>query len=109
MRYLLAELKELENMLENEGYEIDHYEVRERSEPGNEGLNGRSLQRAEGLTPTQAASDWESINAEEYIIEVFMGGETLDRIIYESGKEPETISFSGRKYELDMESMLEVE
>lgn len=109
MSDVLEELKELEYRLKQEDYEIDHYEVREQSERStSKGIQGKSLQRATGRLPLEVISEWGAFDSEDYVIEVFMGGDApLDRLVYEPGKDLETISFSGKTYDVDIDGLLE--
>ena len=108
MKDLLGDLRWVEKELEDIGYDIDHYEIREPVENPAEDLGyGGTRERAEGVTAEQAISEWTEIGSEDYVIEVFLGGKNfMDRVIYEPGEELEYISFSHTR-ELDLDELLE--
>lgn len=108
MADLLEDLRRIGQELEDEGYEIDHYEVRKPVEdPLKDMSRGKLSQRAQGLTPEQTITDWEEIDSEDYVIEVFLKGRNfMDRVVYEPGEELEYISFSYSK-ETEIDELLE--
>lgn len=96
---LYEDLNYIERRLEKEGYSISHFEVREptnfEQESSTRELGRRLSQRATGETSLEAVEDWQSIEAEEYVIEVFLSG-TMDRVIYEGEEEFKYLKLSGK-------------
>lgn len=101
---IYEDLKILEKRISEEGYEIDRFEIRERIGNYQENkIDGRSSQRAVGRDPINALEEWNTLDGEDYIIEVFLSGRNqLDRIIYDPERETaEYIGFSGNKPSLE--------
>lgn len=98
MKDLLEDLREIERTLKFEGYEIDHYEIRENREEYSleKGIDERPVQRAAGIDPLDVLKDWQDVDAEDYVIEVFLGGgNSMDRVIYEPGEGLDYVNLSG--------------
>jgi hypothetical protein len=83
------DLREVENLLEQEGYNIDRFEIWSKSE-GSGGLENPPAPRAVGGNPVKALEEWQTVSSkddgvevEEYFIEVFFSN-SLDRAIYDS-------------------------
>lgn len=106
---IYEDLKNLEQKITESGYEIDRFEIRERVESYKPSqLDGRPAQRAVGENILQTLEDWNSIDEENYVIEIFLSGRNnnLDRIIYDSEREEaEYIGFS--KKESSIKELLE--
>lgn len=105
---IYEDLKTLEKRISEEGYEIDRFEIRERI--GNyqrSKIDGRPAQRAVGRDPIKALEEWNTVDGEDYIIEVFLSGRNhLDRILYDPERETaEYIGFSGN--DIPVEELLE--
>jgi hypothetical protein len=103
MKDLLEELKDIKYKLDFADYTVEWYEIREKVETGS--MDGYPAARAVGSSPLEALAEWDNIDSDEYVIEVFLEN-SLDRIVYEKGEEPEYVSFSeGRKAEELSESL----
>lgn len=86
---MYEDLREVENLLEREGYNIDRFEIGKKSDRAAD-LKDSTAQRAVGGNPVKALEEWQTVNTEdysiedeEYFIEVFFSN-SLDRAIYDS-------------------------
>lgn len=109
---ILGNLRKLKKELEASKYEIDHYEIREhRADYNLENVIGKETdRRASGTSPLKVLAEWESIDSEDYVIEVFLGGKNpLDRVIYDPEiGESEYIGFDSKNDE-PIDKLLEIE
>jgi hypothetical protein len=90
------DLREVENLLEREGYNIDRFEIGKKADTAAD-LKDSTAPRSVGGNPVKALEEWQTVNSEddgaededygieeeEYFIEVFFSN-SLDRAIYDS-------------------------
>ncbi|MFT4892508.1 MAG: hypothetical protein ACI8Z7_000283 [Candidatus Nanohaloarchaea archaeon] len=83
------DLREVENLLEREGYDIDWFEIGKKADTAAD-LKDSTAPRAVGRNPVKALEKWQKVSSEddgvedeEYFIEVFFSN-SLDIAIYDS-------------------------